>query len=170
MATLIKLFGNDIKANQVELNELDNRQVKREFFIVNNVYGSPNATDGCEGEWKAEKIQIQITDNNTITNRLTWAVTFIPKGKDKAVDCLTKSFLLSKGRYDADNKHVSAKGSVREWADTNIVSGILEKEWCQKLATLLNEKGLKVEHEDYPCKSKKGNLFTATISHPYFAK
>jgi hypothetical protein len=89
---------------------------------------------------------------------------------DKVQDGLSRSFLLTKGRFDHENKHIAPKGSVREWAQTNILSGVLEKSWCDKLAQILNERGLRFDEENYTMKAKDGRSFVATFLHPNFAE
>ena len=167
MATLVKLYGKDIQANQVELDEIENRQVKRDYLLPENVYGGATAT--IKGSWKADKVQIVVNKNNEITKRLVWAVVFVPEGETQPVCDLTKSFLLNSGRYDKHDNHIKAVGTVREWADKNIISGVLEKEWCGKLATELNTRGLCVVNTEYQANRKDGGSFTATLQNPYFA-
>lgn len=98
---------------------------------------------------------------------IVWSCAYVVG--DQVKEGLTRSFLLSKGRFDSEQQRVEPKGSVREWADRNIIAGTLEKEWCQALADLLNERGLVIEKQDYLAKRKDGGIFTATFAHPYFA-
>lgn len=167
MATLTKLYGANITATQVELDEIENRQVKRDYLLEGQVYGGTNAT--TKGTWKADKVQIVVNKNNEITKRLVWAVVFVPENTNQPVCDLTKSFLLNSGRYDKHDVHIKAVGTIREWADKNIISGILEKEWCGKLATELNTRGLCVVNTEYQANRKDGGSFTATLQQPYFA-
>ena len=169
MATLVKVLNN-LEAqgfSKAEIDELDNRQVKREFFLEGQIYGGNLAT--IKGAWKAEKIGIIINKDNTLTRKLAWAVVFTPEGTNTPVADLTKSYLLSKGRYDKNDNFVAPKGDIRQWADRNIIAGILEKEWCNKLATELNTRGLCVTNTEYQCGRKDGGSFTATLQNPYFA-
>ena len=94
MATLTKVLNN-LEANgfsRAEIDELDNRQVKREFFLEGQIYGGNLAT--VKGVWKAEKIGIVINKDNTITRKLAWAVVFTPDGVNTPVADITKSYLL----------------------------------------------------------------------------
>lgn len=99
---------------------------------------------------------------------IVWSCAYVVG--DKVQDGLSRSFLLTKGRFDHENNHIAPKGSVREWANTNILAGVLEKTWCDKLAALLNERGLKFEAENYTMKTKDGRSFVATFLHPNFAE
>lgn len=99
---------------------------------------------------------------------IVWSCAYVVG--DKVQDGLSRSFLLTKGRFDHENKHIAPKGSVREWANTNILAGVLEKTWCDKLSSLLNERGLKFEAENYTMKAKDGRSFVATFLHPNFAE
>lgn len=99
---------------------------------------------------------------------VVWSCAYVVN--DKVQDGLSRSFLLTKGRFDHENKHIAPKGSVREWAQTNILAGVLEKTWCDKLATLLNERGLRFDEENYTMKTKDGRSFVATFLHPNFAE
>lgn len=99
---------------------------------------------------------------------IVWSCAYVVG--DKVQDGLSRSFLLTKGRFDHENNHITPKGSVREWANTNILAGVLEKTWCDKLAALLNERGLKFEAENYTMKAKDGRSFVATFLHPNFAE
>ena len=203
MATIIKLH-NDLVQNgftQAELDDADNRQVNRDFFVAGVIYGGK---DDKVGKWephksgfylfadqKGSKVDLsdkQITELAKANNGvLTIGKTYAIDGKtvkvenkmviwscaymvnDQVKEGLTRSFLLSKGRFDHEKNHIEPKGSVREWADRNIIAGTLEKEWCQALADLLNERGLIVEKEEYIAARKDGGVFTAQFTHPYFA-
>lgn len=103
-----------------------------------------------------------------VENKLViWSCAYVVG--DQVKEGLTRSFLLSKGRFDHEKKHIEPKGSVREWADRHIIAGVLEKEWCQSLADLLNTRGLIVEKQEYIAARKDGGVFTAQFTHPYFA-
>lgn len=99
---------------------------------------------------------------------IVWSCAYVVG--DKVQDGLSRSFLLTKGRFDHENRHIAPKGNVREWANTNILAGVLEKTWCDKLATLLNERGLKFDAENYTMKTRDGRSFVATFLHPNFAE
>ena len=159
--------------SEQDINDVDTRRVVRTFFKPNTVYGGANDNSG---RFEACKIGIIIKDNDKETRKLIWAVCYIVKQKDEQnndVDCvqdaLTKSFLLSTGRYDVDNNHIKALGDVREWADLNIVNNVLEREWTAKLAELLNSRGLVLVREEYKQPKKDGGWFEAHIDHPHFA-
>jgi hypothetical protein len=160
-----------------ELGEMDNREVVRNFFRADTVYGGANDN---VGKFDARKVGIIIKskkDDGTTEEkrRLIWAVCYIvttTKGEEKVErvqDALTKSFLLSQGRYDVDNNHIKPQGDVREWADLNIVNGVLECEWCKSLAELLNQRGLVLVREEYKQPKREGGWFMAHIDHPHFA-
>ena len=159
--------------SEQDINDVDTRRVVRNFFKPNTVYGGVNDNSG---RFEACKIGIIIKDNDKETRKLIWAVCYIVKQKDEQnndVDCvqdaLTKSFLLSNGRYDVDNNHIKALGDVREWADLNIVNNVLEREWSAKLAELLNARGLILSRQEYKQPKKDGTWFEAHIDHPNFA-
>lgn len=104
-----------------------------------------------------------------VENKLVlWSCAYVVE--NKVQDGLSRSFLLTKGRFDCDNQRITPKGDVREWARTNILSGVLEKTWCDKLAQLLNERGLKCVEENYTMRTKDGRSFVATFLHPNFAE
>lgn len=173
MATLtITRKLNDLANNgweQQELDDFDSRRVVRDFLKENTVYGGDQDTMG--GKWSAEKIGIIIDDGNEKKKRLIWAVCYSLEvdGNPVVQDALTKSFLLSSGRFDASGKHIKAVGDVRTWADRNIINGILEKEWCKALAEELNKRGLILVKETYQQPRKDGGSFPAQIAHPHFA-
>lgn len=161
-----------------ELGEMDNREVVRNFFRPDTVYGGANDQ---VGKFDARKVGIIIKtkkDDGTIDERkrLIWAVCYVVTTTqedgtktERVQDALTKSFLLSQGRYDVDNNHIKAVGDVREWADLNIVNGILECEWCKALAELLNSRGLVLSRQEYKQPKKDKTWFVAHIDHPFFA-
>lgn len=104
-----------------------------------------------------------------VENKMTvWSCAYIVG--NKVQEGLSRSFLLTKGRFDHENRHIAPKGSVREWAQTNILAGVLEKTWCDKLAQILNERGLRFDEENYTMKTKDGRSFVATFLHPNFAE
>lgn len=164
MATLVKIF--DVKLTQEQQQNLDEIRVKRDFFVTGETY----APDGSvKGEWKAQVVKLEINKDNQITTKYAWHCCFVVDGAVK--ESLSKSYLLNKGVYDADNTLINAKGTVREWAQKHIVSGKLEKEWCAELCAELNARGLRVENEEFSRLNKATNSrFIATITHPYFAK
>jgi hypothetical protein len=169
MATLTKVYGN-LEAQgftKVEIDAVEDNSVKRDYLLPNNIYGGNNAT--VKGTWKADKVGIIVNKNNEIKRKIVWAVCFVPEGAKESVCDLTKSFLLSTGRYDADNNHIAPKGDIRQWADTHIINGKLDKEWCGELSTLLNTRGLCVVNTEYRANRKDGGSFTATLQQPYFA-
>ena len=160
-----------------ELGELDNREVVRNFFRPATVYGG--GKDNV-GKFDARKVGIIIKskkDDGSVEEkkRLVWAVCYVvttTKGDEvveRVLDMLTKSFLLTQGRYNVDNVRIKARGDVREWADLNIVNGVLEAEWCKALADALNQRGLTLVREEYKQPKKDGGWFMAHIDHPYFA-
>ena len=169
MATLTKVFTKSAIQGftQEELDAIENASVKRGYFLENQIYGGNNAT--VKGMWKADKIGIVINKDNEITKRVVWAVVFTPEGADTPVADLTKSFLLNNGRYDKNDNYIAAKGDVRAWANANIISGKLDKEWANELASILNNRGLCMVNEQYQCGRKDGGSFTAVIQQPYFA-
>lgn len=179
MATIERVLSQLEKNgwSEQELGEMDNREVVRNFFRPNTVYGSE--ADKV-GKFDARKVGIIIKskkDDGTTEEkrRLIWAVCYVvttTKGEEvveRIQDALTKSFLLSQGRYDVDNVHIKPQGDVREWADLNIVNGVLECEWCRALAEALNQRGLVLVREEYKQPKRDGGWFTAHIDHPHFA-
>jgi hypothetical protein len=176
MATIRRVL-NQLENNgweKQELDELETRTVVRNFFRADTIYGG--AADQT-GKFDARKIGIIIKEKDgTEKKRLIWAVCYIVTitqedgtTAELVQDALTKSFLLSSGRYDVDNNHIQAIGDVREWADTHIVNNVLEKEWTAALAKSLNERGLILIREEYKQPKKDGGWFAAHIDHPHFA-
>lgn len=169
--TIVKSFDEkvDQQFTQELFDEADLATVKRQFFTVDTVYGSAKDPDG---KWEARKVKLTIQEKDgsgqvvKTTHKVVWAVCYIVEGQVK--DALSKSFLLAKPRYDAYGNRVPMLGSIREWADKNIVGGILDKEWATALAKTLNEKGMKLEKVDYQAPRKDGGKFTAIVYHPYF--
>jgi hypothetical protein len=164
MATITKKFDSVLTNEQQK--QLDEVRVSRNFFIVGETYGKGGTVDG---EWKA--CIVEIINNADNTRKFAWQVGFFVGEEKTPRETLSKSFLLTPGTYDADDVKIDAKGDVRAWADKNIISGVLEKEWCAKLASELNSRLLKIEQSEFPRLNKKTNSrFTAKITHPYFAK
>lgn len=169
--TIVKTF--DEKVNDQFTAEMfaeaDLATVKRQFFTVDTVYGGESDS---EGKWEAKRIKLTIQEKEggqtKTTYKVVWAVCYLIDGQVK--DSLSKSFLLAKSRYDANGNKVPMLGSVREWADRNIVGGVLDKEWTTALAKELNERGMHLEKVDYQAPKKDGGKFTAVVYHPYFAK
>lgn len=162
----VEVILNDIKANGAtdqQINDADNSSVHREFFTAGKVFGG--ATDNV-GKWEARKVAFKDSEKNEIVS-VVWAVCYVVEDKSKG--CLTKSFLLSEGRCDADGTCVAPRGDIREWADNEIVDGVLNSEWTAKLAEKLNERGLVMEKDKYQQKKKAGGTFVATYFHPFFA-
>ena len=175
MATISRVLSQ-LEQNgwsEQDINDVDTRRVVRNFFKPDTVYGG--GADNV-GKFDARKVGIIIKDNGEEKRRLIWAVCYVVTTKDEhgndvecVQDALTKSFLLSQGRYDVDNNHIKALGDVRVWADLNIVNNVLEREWTAKLAELLNSRGLVLSREEYKQPKKDGGWFAAHIDHPFFA-
>lgn len=175
MATISRVLSQ-LEQNgwsEQDIADVDTRRVVRNFFKPNTVYGG--GADNV-GKFDARKVGIIIKDNGEEKRKLIWAVCYVVTTKDEqgnnvecVQDALTKSFLLSNGRYDVDNNHIKALGDVREWADLNIVNNVLEREWTAKLAELLNARGLVLSREEYKQPKKDGGWFMANIDHPHFA-
>jgi hypothetical protein len=171
--TITKTFDEKVNEQftQEMFDEADLATVKRQFFTVDTVYGGEGDP---EGKWEAKKVKLSIQEKDgngqvvKTTYKVVWAACYTINGEAK--DNLSKSFLLAKSRYDVNGNRVPMLGSIREWADKNIVGGILDKEWTAALAKELNEKGMKLEKIDYQAPKKDGGKFTAIVHHPYFAK
>ena len=146
------------------------RAEHRDFFSAGVVYGGANDTKG--GTWKASKVAFRDGTSGKILN-VVWAVVYClgknDKGEDIAKGSLTRSFLLSEGRCQADGEVLQAKGDVRQWADENIVDGVLKSDWTAKLAETLNTRGLIMVKDKYQQSKKEGGAFVATYMHPFFA-
>jgi hypothetical protein len=142
----------------------------RDFFIAGTIYGGAKDTKG--GTWKASKVAFRDADTGKVVN-VVWAVVYClgknDKGEDIAKGSLTRSFLLSEGRCQADGEVLAAKGDVRTWADENITDGVLKSEWTAKLAETLNTRGLIMVKDKYQQSKKEGGAFVATYMHPFFA-
>ena len=142
----------------------------RDFFAAGTVYGGAKDTKG--GTWKASKVAFRDADTGKVVN-VVWAVVYClgkdDKGEDIAKGSLTRSFLLSEGRCQADGEVLAAKGDVRTWADENITDGVMKSEWTAKLAETLNTRGLIMVKDKYQQSKKEGGTFVATYMHPFFA-
>jgi hypothetical protein len=135
----------------------------RDYFVAGKTYGG--AGDKV-GKWEARKIAFRNRETNQIVN-VVWAVCYCIDDKTKGA--LTKSFLLSEGRCEANGDVLSARGDVRQWADENIVDGVLKSEWTAALAAVLNERGLIMEKEKYQQAKTAGGTFVAAYMQPFFA-
>ena len=135
----------------------------RDFFVAGKVYGGK---DDKIGKWEAKKIAFRNRETNQIVN-VVWAVCYCIDDKTKGA--LTKSFLLSEGRCEANGDVLAARGDVREWADEHIVDGVLKSEWTAALAAVLNERGLIMAKDKYQQAKTAGGTFVASYMHPYFA-
>lgn len=89
---------------------------------------------------------------------------------DKVKDGLSKSFLLKTSTLDANAVSVKHDSDIHKWANTNIVDGVLEKEWATKLSAELNNRGMKVEFITYNLKRKDGTLWENKLINVHFAK
>lgn len=175
MATIERVYQNlEQNWSKQELDDLDQRQVVRDFLQEGFVYGGANDTFG--GRWEYRKIGIIFYPDKKnkpqqFERSLTNAVCYVKgEGENEIVqDALTKSFLLANGRFDASNVFVKAEGDVREWANRNIISGRYDREWCSELAELLNKRGLVIVRKPYQQPKKDGGSFTAYIQQPHFA-
>ena len=135
----------------------------RDYFVAGKTYGG--AGDKV-GKWEARKIAFRNRETNQIVN-VVWAVCYCID--DKTRGALTKSFLLSEGRCEANGDVLSARGDVRQWADENIVDGVLKSEWTAALAAILNDRGLIMEKEKYQQAKTAGGTFVAAYMQPFFA-
>lgn len=135
----------------------------RDYFVAGKTYGG--AGDKV-GKWEARKIAFRNRETNQIVN-VVWAVCYCIDDKTKGA--LTKSFLLSEGRCEANGDVLSARGDVRQWADENIVDGVLKSEWTAALAAILNDRGLIMEKEKYQQAKTAGGTFVAAYMQPFFA-
>lgn len=172
---MIEVILNNVQAACVSeeaqkmWNDAD-RAEHRDFFVAGTIYGGAKDTKG--GTWKASKIAFRDPKTKQIVN-VVWAVCYClgkdEKGNDIAKGSLTRSFLLSEGRCQADGEVLEAKGDVRQWADDNITDGVLKSEWTAKLAETLNTRGLIMVKDKYQQSKKEGGAFVATYMHPFFA-
>ena len=135
----------------------------RDFFTAGKTYGGK---DDQAGKWEARKIAFRDRETNKVVN-VVWAVCYCIDDKTKGA--LTKSFLLSEGRCEANGDVLAARGDVREWADEHIVDGVLKSEWTAALAAVLNERGLIMAKDKYQQAKTAGGTFVASYMHPYFA-
>lgn len=142
-------------------NDADKASIHRDFFVGGKTYGG---ADDKVGKWESRKVAFK--EGNKIVS-VVYAVCYVVDDKSKG--CLTKSFLLSEGRCNQNGEVVAPRGDVREWADDNLVDGVLASEWTAQLAGLLNSRGLIMEREKYQQAKKAGGAFVATYMHPFFA-
>ena len=162
-----------------QILEADEIRTKRHFFRKDIVYGGESDKSGFY--WKAAKIGHIVTEGSTTKHLVRWAVCY---GKEQellddegkktgktefvAVEKLSKTFLLTTGTFDAQNNHIEPKGSVRDWANQNIISGTLDSQWTAELADLLNKRGCIMHRVVFQCRKKDGGTFAAEYDHPYF--
>lgn len=139
----------------------DKASIHRDFFVGGKTYGG---ADDKVGKWESRKVAFK--EGNKIVS-VVFAVCYVVADKSKG--CLTKSFLLSEGRCNNNGEVVAPRGDVRQWADDNLVDGVLASEWTAQLADLLNQRGLIMEREKYQQAKKAGGAFVATYMHPFFA-
>ena len=161
----IEVILNNVQANcsEEQWNSADKAE-HRDFFVAGTIYGGKQDAKG--GKWEARKIAFKDATTGKIVN-VVWAVCYCLN--DVAKGSLTRSFLLSEGRCQADGEVLEAKGDVRSWADENITDGVLKSEWTAKLAEQLNTRGLIMEKDKYQQAKTAGGAFVATYMHPYFA-
>lgn len=161
----IEIVLNDFVPRTDEEKEMwanaDKTAVHRDFFVGGKTYGG---TDDKVGKWESRKVAFK--ENGKVVS-VVYAVCYIVNDKSKG--CLTKSFLLSEGRCNNNGEIVAPRGDVRQWADINIVDGVLASEWTTQLAELLNQRGLIMEREKYQQAKKVGGAFVASYMHPFFA-
>lgn len=160
----IEVILNDVQAAcSAEQWAAADQAEHRDFFVAGKTYGGK---DDKAGKWEARKIAFRDRENGKIVN-VVWAVCYCVDDKTKGA--LTKSFLLSEGRCQADGDVLAARGDVREWADEHIVDGVLKSEWTAALAVVLNERGLIMAKDKYQQAKTAGGTFVASYMHPYFA-
>jgi hypothetical protein len=160
----IEVILNDVQAAcSAEQWAAADQAEHRDFFVAGKTYGGAGDK---EGKWEARKIAFRNKETNQIVN-VVWAVCYCID--DKTRGALTKSFLLSEGRCEANGDVLAARGDVRQWADENIVDGVLKSEWTAALAATLNERGLIMEKEKYQQAKTAGGTFVAAYMQPYFA-
>lgn len=173
---------------QADIDAADTHSVKRDYFLPSHitrvsgdkevlekrVYGG--ASDPT-GKWVADKVGILIKEEGKPEKRVvSWAVVYqTNEGTAEAPnwvarESLSKSFLLTRSRIDANGVAIAPKGDVRQWADKNILSGVLDKEWTAKLAEELNRRGLLLTAEEFRLNRKAdGKPFDVPFTHPHFA-
>lgn len=181
-----KLLENGF--TQADIDAAENHSVKRDFFLPSHitrvngdketlekrVYGG--ASDS-QGRWIADKVGTIIKEEGKPEKRVVaWAVVYeVNEGTAEAPnwvarESLSKSFLLTRSRIDANGVAIAPKGDVRQWADKNILSGVLDKEWTAKLAEELNRRGLLLTAEEFRLNRKAdGKPFDVPFTHPHFA-
>lgn len=182
---------NELLANgfsQADIDAADTHSVKRDYFLPSHitrvngdketlekrVYGGASDPNG---RWVADKVGILIKEEGKPEKRVvSWAVVYQQNmGTAEAPnwvarESISKSFLLTRSRIDANGVAITPKGDVRQWADKHIISGVLDKEWTTSLAKLLNERGLILTAEEFRLNRKAdGKPFDVPFVHPHFA-
>lgn len=97
---------------------------------------------------------------------IVWQPAYVVEGV--ARDGLSKTFLLNTSTTDANNNIVAYKSDIHDWANRNIVDGILDKEWAESLATALNKRGVHFNEVSYTRNKSDGGTFTAKVLNPFF--
>lgn len=188
--TISKAF-NELLANgfaQADIDAAETHSVKRDFFLpsrVKHVNGDEETLDkrvyggvsDTNGRWVADKVGTIIKEEGKPEKRVvSYAVVYqTNKGTAEApnwVACesISKSFLLTRSRIDANGVAITPKGDVRQWADQHIISGVLDKEWTTALAEELNRRGLILTAEEFRLNRKAdGKPFDVPFTHPHFA-
>lgn len=188
--TISKAF-NELLAqgfSQADIDAADTHSVKRDFFLpsrVKHVNGDEETLEkrvygGASdhtGKWVADKVGILIKEEGKPEKRVvSWAVVYqtnegtVEAPNWVARESISKSFLLTRSRIDANGATIAPKGDVRQWADKHIISGVLDKEWTTALAAELNARGLILTAEEFRLNRKAdGKPFDVPFTHPHFA-
>lgn len=117
---------------------------------------------------KGKTYEVNGENLNLENKSIVWQPCYVVE--DKVKDGLSKSFLLKTSTLDANAVSVKHDSDIHKWANANIVDGVLEKEWATKLATELNNRGMKVEFINYNLKRKDGTLWENKLINVHFAK
>ena len=143
MAKITKYYGDDVRHNISEkaVDLAAEKTTALRFLQVGETYGGSNST--MTGKWIADIIGTKIVDGKEVIDsgnyRCVWQDA---DGKTVPSSDLSPNFLLRRGNYYSQ---ISVEGSVREWVRDFYKTHnyrVLEKTLAEKLAEVLNEKGL----------------------------
>lgn len=143
MAKITKYYGDDVRSNISEkaVDLAAEKTTALRFLQVGEVYGGSNST--MNGKWVADIVGTKIVDGKEIIDsgnyRCCWQDA---DGKTVPSSDLSPNFLLRRGNYYSQ---IAVEGEIRVWVRAFYKANnnrVLEKTLAEKLADVLNEKGL----------------------------
>ena len=137
MANIKVVYGSsDVDLEKIETAK--NKEGKIKFLRCDEIYGSEKST--IKGAWKSELVTTIVEDNGEITTYENYRCCWVCD--DKIISHINNNVLLRNGDTCS---LITAKGSVREWAENWVREQCfryLEIELAEALTTILNSNGL----------------------------